>query len=341
MNGLETVDREKPDFRIGILAFRRILLNRLDGKASFVAMIKRLLSFLAIAQATAVFAQDLAPMGAEELNPIKLDYGIMPDIGDTEITTYGLQLNFGKPLKKGALAFSLGYRHYDFDFNRSTNTIDLEPFEAMEVVRANVSWIGELGTSTRFVLSAGTALMSNLEDGLSSDDFVFNALAGIIKQWPNSRLLVGVAYGTQFGEPTLLPAISFSQTLGPKWQYSIGLPQTGISFRPNDRSWLALLASPQGIYGNNSGTIRAEGNQVLTNSKIQFNGLNTRLFYQYRFTEQLAFFIEGGMLPISVLRISDSEGNELLDLEPNNGAYANIGLKLVLSKPKKKKENEE
>jgi len=276
--------------------------------------------------------------GSEEIQPLSINYLSIPDLGGTEVTNYGANLSFGLPVKKGLLGFSLAYQNFDFAFSESTNIIDLSSYENMQVLRGSVSFIKPLKNSLSFMVSGGTSLMSNFGNEVSSEDFVFNATIGVVKKWGdherNSTLLLGAFYGTQLGEPTVLPAISFSQKLNPHWSYSLGLPVTGINYRINEKHRFSLLASPQGIFGNNSNAVRVEGNRTITNTKLQFNGVNTRLSYQFRFTKHLALFAEGGFVPISTLKILDDNNNEIFDLEPESGAYVNAGLRFVISRPK-------
>ena len=277
--------------------------------------------------------------GGDEIQPASLNFLSIPNLGGTEITNYGANLTFGFPVKKSIVGFSLAYQNFDFSFSESTNTIDLSSFENMQVLRGNVSLIKPLKNSFSFMLSAGTSLMSNFDNGISSEDFVFNAIVGVVKKWGdderNSTLLIGAFYGTQLGEPTLLPALSFSQKLNEHWSYSLGLPVTGVNYRINENHRFALLASPQGIFGNNSTEVRVDGNRSITNTKLQFNGINTRISYQFRFTKHLAFFAEGGFIPISTLKILDNDNNEIIDLDPGSGTYVNAGIRFVLSRSKK------
>ena len=233
--------------------------------------------------------------GSDEINPLAVNYSSIPDLGGTEIRSYGANFNFGLPIKESIVGFSLGYQNLDFSFNETTNLIDLSAFENMQVIRSSISFMKPIKDELRFVLSVGTSIMSNFGDGISSEDFVFNAIIGAMKKWGNEErnttLLLGAFYGTQFGEPTLLPAISLSQKLNQHWSYSLGLPATGLNYKINEKNRLSLLASPQGIFGNNSNLQAVEGNRTITNTKLQFNGIKTRLAYQFRFQKNLAFFI--------------------------------------------------
>ncbi|UOY08978.1 DUF6268 family outer membrane beta-barrel protein [Muricauda sp. SCSIO 64092] len=275
---------------------------------------------------------------SEEVSLATINFSSIPNLGGTEVTNYGLNLNFGIPLRKSMVGFSLSYQNFDFSFNESTNLIDLSSFENIDLVRANVSFIKPLKNSLNLMVSGGTALMSNLESGITSEDFVFNAIVGAIKKWGNDNrnttLFIGALYGTQFGEPRLLPAVSLSQKLNQYWSYSLGIPTTGITYRPNNRHRFSLFASPQGLFGNNSKTLPVDGDRLLTNTKLQFNGINTRLLYQYRFTKHLAVFVEGGFVPNAVLKVLDNDNNEILDLDPDSGSYINAGLRFVVQRPK-------
>ena len=274
---------------------------------------------------------------AEEIEPIQINYGLLPDLGGTQIQNYGLNLSFAKPMKKGVLGFRLGYQLFDFDFDESTNLIDLSSYEEIHTISTGVFYARPLKNNWGLFISAGTTLASNLGDGISEEDFVVNAILGFTKRWGDhikgSNLLIGAFYGTQFGEPTVFPAISFSQRLNEHWSYSLGVPVTGVTYRFNDKHRIAILASPQGIFGNNSNQIAVDGNRTLENTKLQFNGVNTRLSYRYLFTKNLAFIGEVGFVPNPTLKILDDENDEIFDFNPDSGAFFNLGLRFVLEKP--------
>ena len=275
---------------------------------------------------------------SESFQPFGINYSRLPDLGGTEVQNYGLNLNLGKPLKKGVLGIGIGYQYFDFSFNESTNIVDLSTFENMHTVNARIFYRRPLKNNWGVLISGGTALASNFGNGISSEDFVFNAIVGFTKRWGNqmrnSNLLIGAFYGTQFGEPTVFPAISFNQKLNEHWSYSLGIPVTGITYKINEKHRIALLASPQGIFGNNSNEIAVDGNRTLTNTKLQFNGINTRLSYRYLFTRNLAFVGDLGFVPNPTLKILDNENEEIFDLHPASGAYFNVGIQFVLQRPK-------
>jgi|GEM_PF-5693731 len=266
-----------------------------------------------------------------------INYGYLPDLGGTEINNYDVNLNLARPVGRSILGLGLTYRYFDFTFNESTNALDLSTYENMHVIRTNLLFLRPLKKEWTLMLSAGPTLMSNFANGISSEDIVVTALGALTKKWGdinrNTILMVGVLYGTQFGEPRVLPAVLLRQKLNQHWSYSFGLPITGIHYRVNDRHRISALVSPEGLFGNNSDEVAVDGNRVLTDTKIQFNGINTRLLYRYRFTKNLALVAEGGFLPVATLRIVDNENEEIFDLEPESGAYFKLGIRFILKRP--------
>ncbi|MEM1002602.1 MAG: DUF6268 family outer membrane beta-barrel protein [Bacteroidota bacterium] len=275
----------------------------------------------------------------EDIEPLQINYGLLPDLGGTRVQNYGLNLSFAKPMKKGVLGFRLGYQLYDFDFDESTNLIDLSSYQEIHTISTGIFYARPLKNNWGLLISAGTTLASNFGNGISEEDFVVNAILGFTKRWgteiKGSNLLIGAFYGTQFGEPTVFPAVSFSQRLNERWSYSLGVPVTGLTYRFNEKHRISVLASPQGIFGNNSNQITVDGNRTLENTKLQFNGINTRLSYRYLFTKNMAFVGEVGFVPNPTLRILDDENDEIFDFNPESGAYFNLGLRFVLEKPER------
>ncbi len=271
-----------------------------------------------------------------EIQPISFEYGSLPDLGGTEITNYRVNLNMVQPLGKSSIGFTIGYQYFDFVFNESTNVIDLATYEHMHVARVGLFYIRPLENSWGLLFSGGTSLMSNLGDGITSEDFVFNAIGAVTKRWGNfdrnTVLMLGVLYGTQFGEPAILPVASLRQKLNEHWSYSLGLPITGINYKINDRHLFMASLIPEGLFGNNSNEVPAEGNRTLTNTKLQFNGINASLAYRFRFAKNLAFTARGGFVPAATLKILDNENQEIYDLDPGSGAYFRVGLSFVLNR---------
>ncbi len=270
-----------------------------------------------------------------EVEPLSVDYGVIPDLGGTEIARYQIGAMFGKKLGKGRLGIGVGYQYLDFTFDETTNLLDVSSYAQMHIIGTNVSYLRPLKNNWGLIVMGGASIMSNLDDGITGEDFVFNTLIGANKQWGDhnkgSSLLFGLLYGTQFGEPTILPAVAFRQQLNERWSYSLGLPITGINFQFHPKHRLSALASPQGIFGNNSSEVAVDGNRILKDTKLQFNGINTRLAYRYHFAKHLAFLTEVGFVPGATLKILDNDNEEIYDFDPGSGAYFNLGLRFVLN----------
>ncbi len=265
-----------------------------------------------------------------EVDLAGVEYGVFPELGNTEVNYFGANFNFGKPIGKGVLGLGLRYQNFDFSFDEATNQLDFSSYENAHAIRFNLFYRLRLKNSWSVLASLGPSLMSNFEGGINSEDFVANAILLLSKRWGdqkrNSSLSFGVFYGTQFGEPTIFPALSFRQQLNEKWSYSIGLPVTGISYQINERSRISFRAQPQGIFANNSSEVMVN-NDLLTNTKLQFNGFGLGLVYRHRLAKFLVVEANGGFLPVSNLKILDTDNEEIYDFDPGSGAYFNLGLR--------------
>lgn len=275
-------------------------------------------------------------MGGPDIDIGGINYSNVPDLGGVEVINYGADFSFAKPLSKGMLGFRLNYQNFDFSFDQSTNIIDTSSYENMNLIGASIFYRLPLKNSWSVIASVGSNMISNFEGDITSEDFVFNAIGMLSKRWGdqerNSVLSFGILYGTQFGQPTLLPVASFRQKLNAHWSYTLGLPITGINFQINKKNRLSFSLRPQGIYGNNSGTVAFQANNTLENSKLQFNALRAGLSYRYKFTSFLSVLIEGGYLPTVQLKILDQDNNEIYDFDPDTTSYFNVGLRFGLNK---------
>ena len=282
-------------------------------------------------------------MGGDEFEIGGVNYSNVPNLGDTEVTNFGADGGLARPFGKGFLGIRINYQNFDFSFNESTNIIDFSTYENMNLVQANVFYRRPLKNSWSMTISFGSSLISNLEGDISTEDFVINTIGLLSKKWGDrgrhSVLSFGALYGTQFGQPTLLPVVSFRQKLNEQWSYSIGLPITGINYKINKKNRLSFTLQPQGIYGNNSGEVLFESG-TLTNSKLQYNALRTGISYRYKILPFLSALVEGGYLPLVNLRILDKDNNEIYDFNPDSSAYFNVGLRFGIDMKKSNSKND-
>lgn len=273
----------------------------------------------------------IPPIGTPgEVDLAGVEYGIFPELGNTEVNYFGTNFTVAKPIGKGVLGLGVRYQNFDFSFDEATNQLDFSSYETAHAIRLILFYRLRLKNSWSVLTSLGPSLMSNFANGINSEDFVANAIVMLSKRWGNqernSSLSFGAFYGTQFGEPTVFPALSFNQKLNEKWSYSIGLPATGVSYQINELSRVSLRAQPQGIFANNSSEVLVN-NDLLTNTKLQFNGFGLGLVYRHRLAKFLVVEANGGFLPVSNLKILDADNEEIYDFDPGSGAYFNIGLR--------------
>ncbi|GAB5400135.1 MAG: hypothetical protein Aureis2KO_17200 [Aureisphaera sp.] len=277
-------------------------------------------------------------MASGDIDILTSEFGLVPDLNGTSIETIGVQGNLMKPIKKGMFGVSIGYKQYKLSYDEMPAVVSLHTYDKFQQIRTNLIYRRELKNNWGLMLSAGVNLTSNFEDGISTEDLVYTGIAAFTKRWGdwnrNTTLMFGALYGTQFGEPMVLPMISFSQRLNDQFSYSIGLPLTGLFYTIDKMHSISAYARPEGFFGNNSATVFvSDPGRFVTNSKLQYNIVKTGISYRYRFTKYLSATLDGGFIPLSTLKIVDEDVNDIYDFDPGSGAYFSVGIRLGMQRP--------
>lgn len=269
------------------------------------------------------------------IDVVGVDVGYLPNLGEHSVTNYGINLNLMKPVSNWMIGFGVNYEYLHFDFDESDVDTDLSGYEKLHSIRTNLLVRKPLKNNWSIMVSAGPNIMSTLDGGINTEDVIFNTLSAATKRWgdfsKNTTLMIGVLYGSQLGRPMFIPAINVRRQVNEKLSFMFGIPMTGIDYRIDDQNRISLNMRPQGVYANNPNPNLIENGEMLENTKLRFNGLNTQLSYRRKLSSNISAVAEGGYVPASILSIEDSSNNELLDLDPNAGAYFKVGLRFSIS----------
>ncbi|WP_299433508.1 DUF6268 family outer membrane beta-barrel protein [uncultured Aquimarina sp.] len=265
------------------------------------------------------------------------EYSIIPSVGDTQIEKYAVNLNFGTKLGKNLLGFGFSYTYYDFLYKKdSFIDFDLAPYETIHNIQFRFFYKYSIGDSWSGIFMFSPSISSNLQGSLSGNDLIINSIASISKKWGDndtfSLFTFGIGFGTPFGEPQLFPAISFRKKVNSQWNYVLGLPETSLNYNYGERHTFSGKATFNGLFGNASSSTILPDNSLQTDTKLQFNSLNTGFQYNYRIQPNWTTVISLGYTPWNQLRVLDNHNNELYDLGSNSSFYISMGLKFNINK---------
>lgn len=279
----------------------------------------------------------------EPLELGRFEYSILPDLGDTDLRRYSLNVTGGKQIKSGSIGLGLAYSLNDFTFFNASRTFDKSLYGEIHTISTNIFYKHNVNSSWSLNISVAPTLSSNFKNGLNNEDFVFNTSVTASKRWETdsgfSVLSFGILYGTILGEPQFLPAVSFRKIVNEKWGYHLGIPLTGVHYTIDERHSFLARASFSGLYGNNSENTTFMGIGDFTNTKLSYRGVDLGLEHNYRIQPNLTTVIRIGYVLADRLEVLDEDNNLLYDFEPNNSVYLTMGLKFNLNK--KMNENDE
>ncbi|WP_405208670.1 DUF6268 family outer membrane beta-barrel protein [Aquimarina sp. LLG6339-5] len=265
------------------------------------------------------------------------EYSVIPDIGDTQIDKFAANLNFGTKLGKNMLRFGVSYTLYDFLYKKDSFVdFDLIPYETIHNIQFRLFYRYVINDSWSCMLMFSPSISSNLEGSISSNDLLINSIASVSKKWGDtntfSLLTFGIGFGTPFGEPQFFPAISFRKKVNSRWNYALGVPETSLNYTYRERHTFSGKATFSGLFGNASSSVTLPDASLQTDTKLQYNSLNTGFQYSYRIQPNWTAVISLGYAPWNRLRVLDNDNNELYDIGSNSSFYISMGLKFNLNK---------
>ncbi|MBQ4819429.1 DUF6268 family outer membrane beta-barrel protein [Aquimarina sp. MMG016] len=269
-----------------------------------------------------------------------IEYTTIPGIGETSVQKYQVNAGYRTKLPNGMLSYGLSYTYHEFMYATSTVPFDPYSYENLHVISTNLFYQHTITNSWYINLMMSPTIQSNLEDGISNEDIIINAMITGSKKWGNANnfsiLNFGAGYGTQFGRPRIIPVISFRYKIN-KWNYFIGFPESGITYQPNIRHKVSANAFFNGVFGNISSQVTFPDIGTHTNTKLQYNTLDIGVAYKYRIQPNWTTVIRAGYSPWNELKILDQNNNDIYDFEADSSIFISMGLKFNLNKRKNEK----
>lgn len=266
----------------------------------------------------------------------KLEYRLVPSLGNTELRTSAFNLGGGVKVKSGFLGMRFGYTHHNFSFFDLPGNFGSQEYEEIHVLRAQFAYRHKMGKGWWANASVAPGLSSNFGEGISDEDFQVNGLVGLSKRWKGKKgpgtFSFGLAFGTAFGKPQFFPTLSLEQKLGEAWGYVLGIPVSGLTYRPNERHSLKVRATFFGIYANISSTVPFNDLGNLKHTKLQANGLDLGVEHNFRIQPNFTTVIRVGYWSANNFRILDVENTELFNFKTTGAAYISMGLRFNLNK---------
>ncbi len=265
---------------------------------------------------------------------IRFEYSVLPELGDTDIEEYRLNLQKAFQFNKIRATAGLSYSKLRFQFYDINQVFDESTYEDADEVSLFVGMHKRLKSNWIFSLNLRPTLSSNFASSLTDEDFILNAGVAFTKLWAdkNRILSLGLVYNTLLGTPLPFPFLIYRTAPNLNWTIQLGIPRTEVFYNVNQRNRVAVRAGLRGFYINNSETVRFGELGSYENSKLRLNGLDLGLMYQFRLQPQILTILKFGYIPWSRMEIISSDQDLIYDFAPTGGAYLNLGLKFNINK---------
>ncbi len=261
-------------------------------------------------------------------------YTLFPALGDTYIEKYDLRLNGVGKIGNGFTGFGLSYSHYNFIYDQGWAETDLSNFETMHVLRLHLQYMRPLNKNWKLNMLVSPILSGNFVEGITSEDFQYNAFAILRKTWikdkSQSSLSFGLAFGNFFGRPSFLPVASFSQIINSQWGFTIGIPKVVFYYIPAERHRIQFTADVDGLYGNNSAATFIPDFGVLNDTKLSLASFKAGLEHQFNVQRGITTVLKAGYA-YNELMVEDDNAEKLFDFDAGGSAFFSIGLHINLN----------
>lgn len=273
----------------------------------------------------------------------RLEYGLLPSVGDVQFQKTHLSLGGGFKLgEKSIMGVRVGYTLIDTYFKENPSFVGFEDFENLNLINLNVFYRLTLKEDWAFNIALMPVLSSTLQTSITAEDLIFNSMSSLTKKWRNDngekRLLTfGLLFGTQFGAPRLLPLINYTHEINKSSKYMIGLPVTGYFHTIDEKNTIDFTIRPEGFFVNNPATNSFEPNSMVRDANLQFNAFRFGVGYHLKFNTNWVTHFNLGFVPASNLEVVDSDNNTLYDFDADASVFLNIALSFNINR--KKNEN--
>lgn len=226
---------------------------------------------------------------------------------------------------------SIGFDTHDFNFENIQelgNTDGLERF-----YNANLSNLLQFKLSEKWSLNAVLSpfLISNFEDGVSSDNFNFNGnffaeRTFLRKNGGYFQLGIGVGYMTLNGTTQVTPITQLKARLNEKWSFVVGLPNAYLKWDFHEKHSLKLLGDLNDFTSKldeeSFGLPEGDADELV------FTTISGGIEYNYWFTKAFGLMVKGTYPVWGNYEIRDIDGNTSIDFDAEfDQPFISVGLK--------------
>jgi len=246
--------------------------------------------------------------------------------GDVRFSAINLRFTLPKLLKNKKTLILNGFEFNNLNPTFSDNTNASPKTRGFFSIAYNFALRNPIGTKGwNYTLSLKPTIASDLEEKISSEDLILQALAIFSKRAnSNFKYGFGLSFNTRFGEKQIVPIIQLNYKKN-NWETKSYLPAYIGHFYNFNRSKLGLSINVNGNNYNfsNSNTINIDLD------KLSYSRINIGPEYEMYLLKNIKLNLNGGITIAKKLDWKNANGDSVLDLSPVNKSFFKIGLKLV------------
>jgi hypothetical protein len=191
-----------------------------------------------------------------------------------------------------ATQLEFGVNWESFDFDRSTLSGVPDTLQEASLV---VGAAHRVGTAWRLTATARPGFYGD-DDGMDGD--AFNAPMLLLALWRQSPEL-GWAFGLRvdwLSERPVLPLVGVNWKFAPDWEFVLGMPKAGVSYRASEALKLTLGASVQGGNFHVARDPRLGGATLLQDTTLDYHEIRVGLAADWKLNEQFSLLAEAGVI---------------------------------------------
>lgn len=270
----------------------------------------------------------------------KVEYTYFPQTdSDNSFRRFRARVNF--PFKLAERAYlipGVEYRNVNLKYGDDAPfpVNNLDRFESFTI---RLTYTFGLPKDWRFAARGGVKMASNFErSDIISDDIIYEGTIAFIKdRGPEEvdlpwRLVFGIVYSTKSGRPFPLPVVNYFKTINEKWQYTVGVPTSKLTYLFNKKNRLTAFARLDGFYANVQEPLAFENQYGETKyaEDITMTVVLGGLGYEHYFTEHLLIFGYAGYTILNDIRLRNANKDDIYTINDTNSFYSRIGIEFKL-----------
>lgn len=260
----------------------------------------------------------------------RMDYSVIADLGGNTVSD--LDVAFRQQLWKGKheLALEADYQNREFNFFDGLDLSSLMDLNRIHTLGVSLCYEKQLGTSYALKANVNPVVSTTWGKALNGDDFYFLFQTTFSKTWQQvdktQSIAIGLSRNVIFGEPEILPVLSFTMSWNNQWLATLGFPESRLDFNWNERNTVSLKGSFEGNYSHVSSPWSLNGQSIDATSFLVLNGKQLGLEHKYRLQPNFTTSLSAGWQFVDEFEITDSDETTLYDFGSDSSLHFSLGI---------------